>query len=135
MNNKKNSKATLKRRFSIFGLAAISFCVAVFSVFQFYLMDDIFALAAKISMLDAAREISQMDFSDPYYLPSISDFEASKGIYIEVYAEDDALNGVDDTDNAEGDACQHDSPDAGADLLLHKAGNAVGIEDDAHNAE
>jgi len=91
MNKKKNSKATLKRRFSNFGLAAISFCVAVFSVFQFYLMDDIFALAAKISMLDAAGEISQMDFSDPYYLPAISDFEASKGIYIEVYAEDDAL--------------------------------------------
>lgn len=91
MKKKMNPKSTLKRRFSIFGLAAIFFCVAVFSVVQFYLMDDIFAFAAKISMLDAASEISQMDFNDPYYLPAISDFEASKGIYIEVYSSDDNL--------------------------------------------
>ncbi len=91
MSNKKDSKATLKRRFSIFGLAVIFLCVAVFSVVQFYLMDDIFALAAKLSMLDAADEISQMDFYDPYYLPAISDYETSRGIYIEVYSKDDKL--------------------------------------------
>lgn len=91
MKKHRKQKATLKRRFSIFGLAAISFCVATFSVVQFYLMDDIFALAAKISMLDAAADISQIDFSDPYYLPALSDYEASKGIYIEVYSSDDTL--------------------------------------------
>lgn len=91
MRNKKSSKSTLKRRFSIFGFAVIFFCVAVFSVVQFYLMDDIFALAAKVSLLDAAKDISQIDFSDPYYLPALSDYETSKGIYIEVYSQDDSL--------------------------------------------
>ncbi len=91
MRNKKSSKASLKRRFSIFGFAVICFCVAVFSVVQFYLMDDIFALAAKVSLLDAAKDISQIDLSDPYYLPALSDYETSKGIYIEIYAHDDSL--------------------------------------------
>ncbi len=91
MKRKSKTKATLKHRFSILGLAAISFCVAIFSVVQFYLMDDIFAFAAKISMLDAAGDILQIDFSDPYYLPALSDYETSKGIYIEVYSNDDNL--------------------------------------------
>lgn len=87
----RKSKSTLKRRFSAFGFLAISFCVALFSVVQFYLMDDIFALASKISILDAASDISQIDFEDDIQLPIISDFETSKGIYIEVYSKDDKL--------------------------------------------
>ena len=62
MKQRKKQKDTLKRSFSVFGLLTISFCVALFSVVQFYLMDDIFALAAKISMLDSAEEISEIDF-------------------------------------------------------------------------
>lgn len=91
MKQKSRQKDTLKRRFSVIGLIAISFCVALFSVVQFYLMDDIYALAAKISMLDSADEISEIDFSDESYLPSISDFETKRGIYIEIYAADDTL--------------------------------------------
>ena len=91
MKQKHKSKATLKRRFSAFGLAVITICVIIFSVVQFYLMDDIFALAAKISMLDAANDISQIDFQSNSYLPVLSDYEASKGIYIEVYSDDDTL--------------------------------------------
>ncbi len=91
MKNRKSQKATFKRRFSVFGFFAILLCVVIFSVVQFYLMDDIFALAAKISMLDAADEISEIDFSDKNSLPVISDFETRKGIYIEVYADDDTL--------------------------------------------
>lgn len=88
MKQKQKSKATLKRRFSSFGLAVITTCVAIFSVVQFYLMDDIFALAAKISLLDAANDISEIDFQDSNYLPELSDYETSKGIYIEVYSKD-----------------------------------------------
>lgn len=85
------AKATLKRRFSLFGFLATTFCVAVFSVFQFYLMDDIFALAAKIMLIDAANQISDIDFESENYLPEISDFEVSRGIYIEVCSVDDDL--------------------------------------------
>lgn len=85
------AKATLKRRFSLFGFLAITFCVAVFSVFQFYLMDDIFALAAKIMLIDAANQITEVDFESNNFLPEISDFEVSRGIYIEIYSEDDNL--------------------------------------------
>ena len=91
MKQEKNRMATLKRRFSLLGFFAISFCVLLFSVVQFYMMDDIFALAAKISMLDAAEEISEIDFSDKHYLPEISDFETRRGIYIEIYSDDDTL--------------------------------------------
>lgn len=91
MRRPQGQKATLKRRFSLLGFIAIFFCVSLFSVVQFYLMDDIYALAAKISMLDSAKELSQMDFSDKSFLPSISDFETKKGIYIEVYSSDDKL--------------------------------------------
>lgn len=91
MKTAKSSKATLKRRLSFFSLTAIFLCVAVFSVIQFYLMDDIFAFAVKISLLDAANEICEMDFTDPYYKPAISDFEASRSIYIEIYDKNDKL--------------------------------------------
>lgn len=82
---------TLKRRFSLLGFFAISFCVAVFSVIQFYLMDDIFAFAAKISILDAASRISVIDFQDSSSMPLLSDYETSKGIYIEVYDSENKL--------------------------------------------
>lgn len=88
MKKSKKTKATLKKRFSAVGFAVITTCVALFSVVQFYLMDDIFALAAKISLLDAAHDISEIDFHGNDYLPELSDYEASKGIYIEVYSDD-----------------------------------------------
>ncbi len=86
MRKKKNKhSSSLRRRFSLVGFTAVTLCIAFFSIVQFYLMDDIFALAAKISMLDAASEISETDFGSPDFLPVISDFETSRGIYIEVY--------------------------------------------------
>ncbi len=82
---KKNNSTSLKRRFSLVGFTAVTLCIAVLSVIQFYLMDEIFALAAKVSLIDAAKEISDTDFESPDFLPVISDFETSRGIYIEVY--------------------------------------------------
>lgn len=78
-------KRTLKRRFSLVSFIIISFCVAVFSIIQFYLMDDIFAFAAKITLLDSAKAVSQIDFENKAHLPLLSDYETSKGIYIEVF--------------------------------------------------
>lgn len=83
IRNKNNN--SLRRRFSIVGFSVVTLCIAILSVIQFYLMDDIFALAAKVSMIDAASEISETDFESEDFLPVISDFETSRGIYIEVY--------------------------------------------------
>lgn len=91
MKKKNLNKPTLKRRFSILSFCAITFCVALFSVIQFYMMDDIYALAAKISLLDSAGEISEIDFEDDNFLPILSDYETVKGIYIEVYSRDGTL--------------------------------------------
>ena len=91
MKNKKITNVTLKRRFSAVSFTVITICVALFSVIQFYLMDEIFALAAKITLLDSASDISEFDFESNDYLPVLSDYETSRGIYIEVYSDNDTL--------------------------------------------
>lgn len=91
MIRRKSQTATFKRRFSVVTFVAIFLCVVIFSVVQFYLMDDIFAFAARVSMLEAATEIAEIDFTDKTALPVISDFETKRGIYIEVYGKDDSL--------------------------------------------
>ena len=96
---KKNKTKSLRRRFSLVSFAAVTLCITVFSVVQFYLMDDIFALAAKVSMLDAAGQISETDFESPDFLPVISDFETSRGIYIEVYDDSGKLIYTTDANN------------------------------------
>lgn len=84
---KRKNKSSLAQRFSLVSFVAIFICVTLFSLVQFIFMDDIYALAAKISMLDAAGEISLIDFDSKDYLPMISDYETSKGIYIEIYSD------------------------------------------------
>lgn len=91
MKRCKENKSTLRRRYSIVSFIAITLCVALFSIIQFVFMDDIYALAAKNTMLDAAQVISTTDFENKSYLPMISDFETSKGIYIEIYDSEDKL--------------------------------------------
>lgn len=87
----KKEKVTIKRRFSAVSFVAIFFCVAIFSVVQFYLMDDIFTYAVKLSLLDAANDISRVDFENEDHLPLLSDYEASRGIYLEVYSKEGRL--------------------------------------------
>ncbi len=91
MRKNKNTKSSIKRRFSAVSFTVITICVAIFSVVQFYLMDEIFAFATKVSLLAAANDISEFDFESNDYLPVLSDYEASRGIYIEVYSENDTL--------------------------------------------
>lgn len=91
MKKKNKHSNSLQRRFSLVGFSAITLCITFFSVVQFNLMDDIFALAAKVMMLDAASQISEADFDSPEFLPAISDFETSLGIYIEVYDKNGGL--------------------------------------------
>ena len=52
-----------------------------------------------------------------------------------LHAENDTLNHVDDADDAKGHATQNDAQNASLYMALHKAGHAVGIEDDTHNAK
>lgn len=91
MKKHQSSTPTFKRRFSVFVFCAIILCVTFFSIIQFNLMDDIFALAAKISILDAASEISEINFDDSSYMPVLSDYETSRDIYIEIYSSDGKL--------------------------------------------
>lgn len=88
---KKTRKSTLRRRFSLLSFAVIMFCVSLFSIVQFRLMDDIYALAAKVTLLDAAGDISKINFENNDSLPILSDYETSKGIYIEVYSDEGTL--------------------------------------------
>lgn len=111
MKIRNNQKVTLKRRFSVFSLFAILLCVVIFSVVQFYLMDDIFAYAARLTLLGAADEITGIDFEDKNYMPEISDFETRKGIYIEIYDKNDSLvYTTDSNDYVYNPGANHDRP-------------------------
>lgn len=88
---RRKTKSSLAQRFSLVSFIAIFICVAIFSVVQFVFMDDIYAFAAKISMLDSAADIARIDFDSKEYLPMISDYETSKGIYIEIYSAEGTL--------------------------------------------
>ena len=63
--------------------SGILVCFIIFSVVQFIFMDDIFGLAVRINMLDTARKIEEIDFSDKKYPALLSEYETEGNIYIE----------------------------------------------------
>lgn len=89
--NKSPQKVTLRRRFSVFTFVMITLCVILFSFLQFHFMDDIFAVAAKVMLLAASNDISEMNFESQNFRTEISDYEVSRGIYVEIYSDDDEL--------------------------------------------
>lgn len=84
-------KSNLKSSFSLVGMSSVVMCIILFSVFQFVFMDDIFALASRISMLDVADKIQQIDFSDDKYPAVLSEYERENNFYIEIYSPRDTL--------------------------------------------
>ncbi|MGN0448587.1 MAG: ATP-binding protein [Acutalibacteraceae bacterium] len=54
-------------------------------------MDNIYAFAAKIMMINSSKDISELNFNDDNYLPTLSDYEANRGIYVEIYSPRDVL--------------------------------------------
>ncbi len=81
----------LKSRYSFASISGILVCFIIFSVVQFIFMDDIFGLAVRINMLDTARKIEEIDFSDKKYPALLSEYETEGNIYIEIYSPRDNL--------------------------------------------
>lgn len=91
MDSNKKYKSNLKRRFSLVSIFAVLIFVTVFSVLQFYFMDDIFALSARINMLDIADRIEKLDYTTNTYPAVLSEYEAENNLYIEIYSPRDVL--------------------------------------------
>ncbi|MEE1321155.1 MAG: HAMP domain-containing sensor histidine kinase [Acutalibacteraceae bacterium] len=91
MKAKKKYIRNLKSRYSLASLSGILVCFIIFSVIQFVFMDDIFGLAMRINMLDTARKIEEIDFSDKKYPALLSEYETERNIYIEIYSPRDVL--------------------------------------------
>ncbi len=83
--------SNLKSSFSLVGMGSIVICVIIFSVIQFVFMDDIFALASRISMQDVADKIQTIDFADSTYPAVLSEYERENNFYIEIYSPRDTL--------------------------------------------
>lgn len=78
-------------RYSIAGISSLCLCIALFTVFQFIFLDDVFLLAAKINMVEIAGDIQKLNFQDERYKTTLSEFEADNNIYVEIYSPRDIL--------------------------------------------
>lgn len=90
-NKNQTRKGDFSSKFSLASILSICFCVAVFTVFQFIFLDDVYLLAAQIKMNNIAKDITQIDFQDEKYKTILSEFEANNTVYIEIYAPRDVL--------------------------------------------
>lgn len=91
MKARKKYISNLKSRYSLASIGGILVCFVIFSVIQFVFMDDIFGLATRINMLDTARKIEAIDFSDKKYPALLSEYETENNLYIEIYSPRDSL--------------------------------------------
>lgn len=91
MKRGKKHQSNLKRRFSLVSTSGVLVCIIIFTVIQFVFMDDIFALATRINMVDTAEKIEQIDYSDESYLAILSEYETENNLYIEIYSPRDVL--------------------------------------------
>ncbi len=82
---------TLKRRYSLISIACICVCLAVFSVIQYFYMDDIFLITKMNNMQDVADKISTLDISEKNTLATLADLESDHNLYIEIYSPKDTL--------------------------------------------
>ncbi len=88
---KRQRTANFKRSFSLATTLNIIFCFTLFSILQFYVLDDIFLFATKINLKNVANEIIEIDFKSDDYKLTLSDYEANNSIYIEIYSPKDNL--------------------------------------------
>lgn len=82
----KRKRPPLKRRTSF--VVILVFCISLFfsSVVQFAFMDDLYIYATQRSMVLNSEQIMNIDFEKDDYKSILSDIEANKDIYIEIYA-------------------------------------------------
>lgn len=83
--------SVLRRRFSVVNLFVSAVCIALFNYFQFQLMDIVFLDVAKYTLEAVAREISELDYTSEDFRHEMSDIEAKRSVYVEIYSPRDRL--------------------------------------------
>lgn len=85
------NQSALRRRFSLVNLTITVIFMSLFTYLQFELMDDIFLLSAKHSLIATAEEISELDYKSDKFKGNLSDIEANNSVYVEIYSPRDKL--------------------------------------------
>lgn len=96
----RRKQSVLRRRFSLFNLLLILIFLLMFTHLQFMVMDDIFLLAAKHSLVTVADKMSKLDYRSDTFKSEMSDLEASNSVYVEIYYPRDRLVYTSDTNKA-----------------------------------
>ncbi|MBR5438457.1 MAG: HAMP domain-containing histidine kinase, partial [Clostridia bacterium] len=81
-----NRKSPLKRRTSLAITGIFFVCLFFSGVVQFAFMDDLYIYATRHNMVEVSQKIIQIDFEKEDYKSILSDIEANKDVYIEIYA-------------------------------------------------
>ena len=85
------NQSTLRRRFSLLNLTLTILFMALFTVVQFEIMDDIFLYAVKQTMITTSNEIAELDYRKDNFKSALSDIEANHSVYVEIYYPRDRL--------------------------------------------
>ncbi len=96
----KKEPSVLRRRFSIVNLSVALIFISLFTYLQFEVMDDIFLVAEKNSLISIAKEIGQLDYRSDTFKNEISDIEANNSVYVEIYYPRDRLVYTTDSNKA-----------------------------------
>lgn len=96
----RRKQSVLRRRFSLFYLLLTLIFLFMFTHLQFMVMDDIFLLAAKHSLVTVADKMSELDYRSDTFKSEMSDLEASNSVYVEIYYPRDRLVYTSDTNKA-----------------------------------
>ena len=91
MKKRKRNSSELNKRYSLISVGTVLLCIAIFTVVQSVLMEDIFLASAKHNMAEAAREISEINFTKKGFGKIIADIEGNENLYIEIYRPRDTL--------------------------------------------
>ena len=96
----RKKQSVLRRRFSLFNLLLTLSFLLMFTHLQFMVMDDIFLIAAKHSLVTVADKMSELDYRSDTFRSEMSDLEASNSVYVEIYYPRDRLVYTSDTNKA-----------------------------------
>lgn len=87
----KKEPSVLRRRFSMLNLTLTVIFLSLFTYLQFDVMDDIFLVAQKNSLIAIAKEIDSLDYESETFKNEMSDIEANNSVYVEIYYPRDRL--------------------------------------------
>ncbi len=88
---KKRNSSELNRKYVLTTITISLICVAVFSVAQAVIMDDIFFWAMKQKLINTTDKIEEVDFDRKGYDKLLSEIEANSNVYLEIYHPRDTL--------------------------------------------